>query len=90
MSLKLLLYKIIFEEKAPKMGVVYLLAIGPENAKKMWIQDCINEFKTRYSRSTPLDVINVRLNWENRWMSTELIKGPFTNGFIIHNSCNIY
>jgi histone deacetylase complex regulatory component SIN3 len=90
MSVNLQLFKIIFEEKAPRTGFALILAVDLAIAKEKWIQDCVKTFIEKYTRATAADVRNVKENWGNRWISTKLINGPFENGFIIHNSCHIY
>lgn len=89
MVVNLFLYEISFD-CGMETRVAYVLANTPERARNSWVQNCAAIFVTKYPAANVREIFNVKQNWENQWISTTLIEGPFQNGFIIHNNCHIY
>ena len=89
------LYKVIFEPAGgidgilrgtTPLGFAFILAVDPNAAKKYWIDNSVQNYMKNYPRNQDPDVIRIR--WSQRWALTELIKGPFEDGFIICNTAN--
>lgn len=93
MTITLNLYRIIFEASNlmkiishRKYGFAFILAVSPESAKQKWITDSVESYRREYPSNQKMEIIISR--WEDRWELTELIEGPFENGFVICNTAN--
>ena len=65
------------------LGHATVLASDPEAAKQGWITDLVNRHTQKHPNQNIQSIIRTR--WTDRWESTELIEGPFRNGFVICN-----
>ena len=92
--MELNLYRIIFETgdwtvrhgNPGPFGHAHVLASDPETAKQFWITDSVMRDSQNHPNQNIQSIIRTR--WTGRWQTTELIKGPFENGFVICNTVN--
>lgn len=83
--MELKLYRIHFEPVNPVgEGFALVLATNPEIAKESWFTTLSQEYVKRYGRTVTKEALaKMHAGWERRWHHTELIPGPFSNGFVI-------
>ena len=89
--MKLNLYRIIFETGewtarfgTRPLGHAHILASDPETAKQGWITDLVEKHTLKHPNQNIQSIIRTR--WTTRWQMTQLIAGPFKDGFVICNT----
>ena len=81
------LYKIHFMPGPSPSGFAFILAVDAEMAKESWLADLSQKYVDQYGLTVTKEALAKRnVEWKKRWHHTELIPGPFKNGYVI---CNV-
>lgn len=67
-------------------GFAFILATDLLAAYKAWQVDLQKEFCRVFPQATTDSIDRRHEYWKQKWHHTELIQGPFSNGYVI---CNV-